>query len=173
MQVKSLILFYRIFFIFFIICMSGCGYKPMSYYANQALGEKVHVELIVNLENPEESVKIKDMVNEAIVSRFHSRVVNRSEADSILTVDVQNIQDTIIGTNTQGIATFYRVFLNISFSFKRNDKKFNFVNQGYYDYAASLNSPTITYENRSNAIIEAARQSLDRFISQIGYSASF
>lgn len=166
-------LFYRIFFIFFAIYVSGCGYKPMSYYANKALGEKVYVELIVNLENPEESVKIKDLVNEAIVSRFHSRVTNKSEADSILKVNVKNIQDTIIGTNTQGIATFYRVFLNISFSFNHNGKAFSFANQGYYDYAASLGSPTITYNNRSNAIIEAARQSLDRFISQIGYSASF
>ena len=42
----------------------GCGYKPMSYFANKALGDKVYVKLKINLENPEESVRIKDMINE-------------------------------------------------------------------------------------------------------------
>ncbi len=166
--------FYR-FVLFFCVGLfiCSCGYKPMAYYANKALGNKVFVKLVVNLENPEESVKIKDMVNEAIASRFHSRTTNKDEADSILEVNVENIQDTIIGTNAQGIATFYRVFVNLSFKFKHNDKTHAFINTGYYDYASSLGSPTITYNNRSTAIIEAAKQSLDRFISQIGYSASF
>lgn len=165
---------YRIsFFLLIILCLFGCGYKPMAYYANKALGDKVYVKLIVNLENPEESVKIKDMVNEAIISRFHSRVTSKKEADSVLEVEVKNVQDTIIGTNSQGFATFYRVFVYLNFKFNHNDKTHVFENQGYYDYASSLGSPTTTYNNRSSAIIEAARQGIDRFISQIGYSASF
>ncbi len=162
-----------IFYILISIFIISCGYKPMSYYANKALGEKVYVKLEINLENTEESVRIKDAINEAIISRFHSRVVDKNEADSILNVRVQNIQDSIIGTNAQGFATFYRVFTYIVFEFYYNGKKFSFSNPGYYDYAASLNNPITTYENRSNAIMEAARQSLDKFISQVGYSASF
>lgn len=169
-------LIYRIsFLLVLLICsfLCGCGYKPMAYYANKALGDRVYVQLKVNLENTEESVKIKDIVNEAIISRFHSRVTNKKEADSVLEVEVKNVQDTIIGTNAQGFATFYRVFVYLTFKFDHNGKAHSFENQGYYDYAVSLGSPTITYNNRSTAIVEAARQSIDKFISQIGYSASF
>lgn len=159
--------------VFLLLCVLGCGYKPMAYYANKALGEKIYVQLVVNLENPEESVRIKDMVNEAIRSRFHSSTTNKNEADSTLEVNIKSVRDTIIGTNAQGIATFYRVFVDIVFQFEHNGKTHRFANPGYYDYAASLSNPTITYNNRSAAILEAARQSTDRFVSQIGYSASF
>ncbi|WP_237416410.1 LPS assembly lipoprotein LptE [Helicobacter saguini] len=163
----------QISFFIFIFMLNSCGYKPMAYFANKALGDKVCVKMYPNLENPEESIRIKDTINEAIYSRFHSQVVDESEADSILNIDVQNIKDAIIATNSQGFATFYRVYVTIRYTFTHNDKTFSYVNPGYYDYAASLTSPLTTYNNRSVAIIEAAKQSLDRFISQVGYSASF
>lgn len=145
----------------------------MAYFANKALGDKVCVKMQSNLENIEESVRIKDTINEAIYTRFHSRIVDESEADTILNVNVENIKDGIIATNSQGFATFYRVYVTIRYTFNHNDKTFSYVNPGYYDYAASLTSPLTTYNNRSTAIIEAAKQSLDRFISQVGYSAAF
>ena len=161
----------------FIACLcflaTGCGYKPMAYYANKALGNRIYVKIDLNLENTEESVQIKDIINEAILSRFHSQLSNRQESDTILNVNVQNIQDSVIATNSQGFATFYRISINIQFSFERDGKNFNFINPGYYDYSSSLNNPIVTYNNRSNAILEASKQSIDRFISQIGYSAVF
>lgn len=167
-------LFFKVIILAFVfIFLNSCGYKPMSYYANKALGKKVYVELLINLANTEDSVRIKDVVNEAIVSRFHSLTTNRDEADSILEVNVNNIQDSVIGTNIQGLATFYRVFVNLSFKFSNNGKTHTSSSQGYYDYAASLSNPAITYRNRSLAIVEAAKQSIDRFVSKIGYSASF
>ena len=159
--------------IFIMIFITSCGYKPMSYFANKALGDRVYVNIKMNLENTEESVKIKDTINEAIISRFHSRLVRENEADTILNVNVENIKDAIIATNAQGFATFYRVNVTIVFSFERKDKTYTFNNVGYYDYAASLSSPQTTFNNRSTAILEAAKQSIDKFISQIGYSASF
>lgn len=160
-----------LFFIF--LCLNSCGYKPMAFFANKALGDRVCVKMRLNLENTEESIRIKDTINEAIYTRFHAQVVDEKEADTILNVDVQNIKDAIIATNAQGFATFYRVYITIRYTFTRGEKTFNFVNPGYYDYAASLSSPLTTYNNRTVAIIEAAKQSIDRFISQVGYSAAF
>ncbi|RDU71985.1 hypothetical protein CQA66_05705 [Helicobacter aurati] len=145
----------------------------MSYYANKALGNKVYVKLELNLENTEESVQIKDIVNEAIASRFHSQLSSLEDCDTVLEVYVQNIQDNVIATNSQGFATFYRIYMNIRFSFNRDGKNFTFTNPGYYDYASSLLNPIATYNNRSSAILEASKQSIDRFISQVGYSTVF
>ena len=163
----------RFIILFLSLFILSCGYRPMAYYANKALGDSVYVKLKVNLENTEESVAIKDLVNEAIVSRFHSHLDNEENASSIVTVDVKDVRDSIVATNSQGFATFYRVIVSIDFSFKKKGKNHEFSNSGYFDYAASLNNPLATYQNRQNAILEAAKQSLDRFISQVGYAATF
>ncbi|RDU61562.1 LPS assembly lipoprotein LptE [Helicobacter sp. MIT 14-3879] len=156
-----------------LICFMGCGYRPMAYYANKALGDKVYVRLQLNLENTEESVQIKDIINEAIASRFHSQLTNENDCDTVLEVQVQNIQDNVIATNSQGFATFYRIYIDIKFHFNRDGRDFVFFNQGYYDYASSLINPIVTYNNRSSAILEASKQSIDKFISQVGYSMAF
>lgn len=155
------------------IALLACGYRPMSYYANKALGDRVHVKLELNLENTEESVQIRDLVHEAIASRFHSRLASEEASDTVLHVSVQKIQDSVIATNAQGFATFYRIYVSIQFRFERDGKEFAFINPGYYDYASSVGNPIVTYNNRSNAIIEASKQSIDRFVSQVGYSAVF
>lgn len=158
--------------IFLTIFLFSCGYRPMAYYANKALGDSVYVDLQVNLENPEDSIRIKDIVNEAVISRFHSMLTSKEGADTILKVSVVGIRDQIIATDTKGFATFYRVFVDIRFSFKKLDKDVNYTNNGYYDYAAVVLNPIATYNNRSNAIEEAARQSIDKFISQVGYEGA-
>lgn len=163
------------FFLFLIalFLFAACGYRPMSYYANKALGDKIYVKLELNLENTEESVYIKDLINEAIVSRFHSQLSSLESSDTVLNVNVLRIQDSVIATNSQGFATFYRINIDISFKFIKDGKEFTFINPGYYDYAGSLVNAIATYNSRSNAILEASKQSIDRFISQIGYSAVF
>ncbi|PAF50049.1 hypothetical protein BKH43_06030 [Helicobacter sp. 13S00401-1] len=151
---------------FFLV---ACGYQPIAYYAKNVLGNNVFVELSPNMENPEDSVKIKDAVNEAIASRLHLNLSSKENADTILKVDIGSITNSIVSSDTQGFATFYRVYVNITFSFKNRNKDVTFTNGGYYDYAASLNNPIVTDNNRSNAITQAAKQSIDKFISQLGY----
>ncbi|PAF44952.1 LPS assembly lipoprotein LptE [Helicobacter sp. 11S02629-2] len=152
-----------------VLFFIACGYQPIAYYAKNVLGNNVFVELRPNMENPEDSVKIKDAVNEAIASRLHLNLSSKENADTILRVDVGSISNSIVSSDTQGFATFYRVYVNITFSLKSRGKDVTFTNGGYYDYAASLNNPIVTDNNRSNAITEAAKQSIDKFISQLGY----
>lgn len=160
------------FYIITVLLIVACGYRPMAYYANKELGNSVFVELKVNLENPEDSIVIKDIVNEAITSRFHSLIASKQNADTILEVSVIGIKDSIIATDTKGFATFYRVFVDISYSFKKLDKSISYTNNEYYDYAAVTQNPIATYSNRSNAIQEAAKQSIDKFVSKIGYEGA-
>lgn len=164
---------FKFIVVLMVLFIASCGYKPMSYYANKALGDKIYVKLELNVENTEESVQIKELINEAIVSRFHSKISSFQESDTVLEINVNRIQDSIVATNSQGFATFYRVNVDIRFKFSRNGKDFVFTNSGYFDYANSLVNPIVTYNNRSNAILEASKQSIDRFISQVGYSVVF
>ena len=65
------------------VFISGCGYKPSSYYAKRALGEKIYAEAKISRQDPRNSVLIKDAVNEAVVNRFSAKLVSKEEADSI------------------------------------------------------------------------------------------
>ena len=96
--------------LFFILLLlfKGCGYKPISAYAQNALGDSIYVKLIVNLPNPENSVEFKDLMNRLVVQRFQSRLASEKDADSIIIIEITNVTDTSITQNKEGFTTFYR-----------------------------------------------------------------
>ncbi|PAF48183.1 hypothetical protein BKH46_02435 [Helicobacter sp. 12S02634-8] len=148
----------------------GCGYLPAAYYAQKALGDSVYVQLVVNLPNPENSVQFKDSLNKAVISRFQNRLASQKNADSIITIKITKVTDTSIATNEQGFTTFYRatVYADFTYANKKGGSK-TFENNGYYDYAVSLENPLVTYNNRFYAIDQAINQTIDKFITQVAY----
>ncbi|PAF48678.1 hypothetical protein BKH41_05255 [Helicobacter sp. 12S02232-10] len=160
----------KIIFISVLILLNACGYLPAAYYAQKVLGDSIYVKLIVNLPNPENSVQFKDSLNRAVISRFQNRLASQKEADSIITIEITNVTDTSIATNEQGFTTFYRatVFVTFTYTNKKGVSK-SFKNNGYYDYAVSLENPLITYDNRYYAIEQATDQTIDKFITQVSY----
>ncbi|PAF42029.1 LPS assembly lipoprotein LptE [Helicobacter sp. 11S03491-1] len=159
-----------IFYTFIFLIISGCGYFPTAYYAKKVLGDSIYVKLIVNLPNPESSVQFKDALNKAVVSRFQSKLADQKDADSIITIEITNVTDISIATNEQGFTTFYRATVYIDFIYKNKQGKSGaFHNNGYYDYAVSLENPLTTYNNRYYAIEQATNQAIDKFVAQISY----
>ena len=76
-------IFRNIFLTFFtfalcLVVMTGCGYKPSSYYAKKEISGKVYVDLHVNLEDPKNSVLIKDAMNKLLITRLGSKLVKRN-----------------------------------------------------------------------------------------------
>lgn len=160
----------KIFGLVFALMLTGCGYYPVAHYSKKALGDSVYVSLKVNLANTENSVELKDILNKAVVSRFQTKLVSKEEADTVLYLELKNASDTSIATNTNGFTTFYRVNVEILFSYKNSfGKESSFTNSAYYDYAVSLEDPLVTYSNRIDAIREASLQCIDRFLVQMAY----
>lgn len=156
--------------IFIAIFIAGCGYYPISYYSKQSLGENIYVESIVNLSDPENSVIAKDALNQAILTKFHSNLVSREEADSVIIVEITSVDLYSIADNAEGFANFYRASVTLSFSYtdKKGDKK-RFSNYGYYDFAVD-NVSTITDERRFSALKEASLAAIDKFVAQVAYN---
>lgn len=154
-------------FVFITIFFSGCGYYPISYYSKQNLGENIYVESIVSLSDPENSVVAKDALNQAILTKFHSNLVPRNEADSVIVIEITNINLYSIADDPEGFASFYRASVSLTFTYtdKHGNKK-KFVNTGFYDFAAD-NVSTITDDRRFNAIKEASLAAIDKFVAQV------
>ncbi|MDU7693294.1 MAG: LPS assembly lipoprotein LptE [Helicobacter sp.] len=164
----------KVALVIFSLLLSACGYAPLSSYAKNALGDRVHVILDINAQNIsdlESSVELKDLLNESLLSRLQLQVVDEKEATSTLRVKIIQISDSSIATNDSGLSTFYRAQVGLSFSYKTKDgleRIFN--NSSYFDYPVNIQNPLITYKNRKNAIYEAMSQSVDKFLSQIAFT---
>lgn len=161
----------RCFLFLIALVFCGCGYAPVAHYSQNALGNSVYIDLKVNLANTENSVQLRDLLYKVMVARFQKEIKGKEEADSIISVVIKHISDTSIATDKNGFTTFYRANITIEFDIKNKGTRQSKVltNSAYYDYAVSLADPTITYNNRLEAIAEAGGQCIDRLISQIAY----
>jgi hypothetical protein len=62
-----------------IILFSGCNYKPSVSYATNEIDGNVYVDLKLNINNTQNSVYIKDALNELILNQFHSKIVHDNQ----------------------------------------------------------------------------------------------
>lgn len=157
-----------------IFFMHGCGYMPVSHYAQSIFNDGVYVEIVVNPSVPESSTGVKDAVNNAIIKRFHSKLKTKQEAQSFLKIDVQSITQTPVAYNQQGFVSFYRTNIVLAFHFENaQGESFDVTNTGYYDYSADFTSTIVLDQYRLESISNATNQALDKFISQVAYYGEF
>jgi len=149
------------------VVISGCGYKPSSYYAKQALGDRLYAEVTISRQDPRNSVLIKDAVNEAIVSRFGGKLVTKEQADSILRVNIQSISFSPTVYDTYGYVIAYKTTVVLAMQYENADKKIEKLTAtGEYDFSIEANS-VISDTNRFEAIRYASNDALDEFVSKI------
>lgn len=149
------------------VFISGCGYKPSSYYAKQALGDKLYAEVTISRQDPRNSVLIKDAVNEAIVGRFGGKLVAKEQADSVLHVKIQSLSFSPTVYDTYGYVIAYKATVVLAMQYENATKKVEKLTAtGEYDFSIEANS-VISDTNRFEAIRYAASDALDEFVSKI------
>ena len=148
--------------------ISGCSYKPSSYYAKQALGNKIYAEVTISRQDPKNSVLIKDAVNEAIVSRFSGKLTVKEQADSVLHVKIQSISFSPTVYDRYGYVIAYKATVILAMDYESNvtKKVEKLTASGEYDFSIEANS-VISDTNRFEAIRYAATDALNEFVSKI------
>ena len=110
------------FIIFFLFI--GCGYKPSSYYANDAIEGLVYVDLKVDINNTENSIYVKDLMSELILNQFDvSLVDDKSKADTYMLVALSSINHSSISTNSDGYVESYRANVTIKIPYQKREKE--------------------------------------------------
>lgn len=153
-----------ILLLFFI---SSCGYKPTSTYTKEILGESIYAEVEISLEDPENSVIIKDAVNEAIVSQFHSIATNKKDATSKLYLVLKSVSFIPIEYDKNGYVTAYKTYVLLQSRYvDRENKNHTITTSGNYDFPIESNS-LISDTKRFEAIKFASAKALDELRSKI------
>jgi hypothetical protein len=145
---------------------AGCGYKPSVYYSKKAIGEKVYAKVSMLRSDPENTVLIKDAVNEAIVTKFQSKLSSEAEADTKLLVNVASVGFSAVQYDVNGYVVLYRatVTLNTTVVGKKETKSFS--TSGSYDFPIEPNT-TVSDSKRFEAIKNSGIKAIDMLISQI------
>jgi len=150
-----------------VVLLSACGYKPTSVYTKNILGEAIYVKVETSLEDPENSILIRDAVNEAIIYKFNAKIAQEEDASSKLFVKLEQVNFQPIEYDSNGYIIAYKtnVTLLVGYHDKHSHKK-SLQTHGDFDFNIASNS-VISDTKRFNAIKEASQKALDAFISRI------
>lgn len=150
----------------FILLFASCGYKPSAKYARSVLGEKVSTSVVISQEDPENSVLVKDAIDEALIDVFHTSLTDRAHSDSHLVITLSNPSYTPIQYDTNGFVVAYRMAVVLKIRRYHNGTAKNYTAKGYYDFAVEPNA-VVTDQQRFEAIRNAAQKAIISFVAQI------
>ncbi|WP_104721128.1 hypothetical protein [Helicobacter mesocricetorum] len=157
----------------FMLVLMGCGYTPIAHHTKEAFGDRVFVEVKIDVRDPKNSVTLKDEVSKAIFKKLHTPIGDKEDSIAVIEIILKNISFSPLAENTIGFSTFYQCQTEIEFKYtnKVTQKTRVFTKQGYYNFALGDVS-VITDSIRMEAINKAVLNTLDNFISQIGIDIS-
>ncbi len=153
---------------FIITLLVGCGYKPSSYYAKTEIEGKVYVDLKIDIDNTQNSVYVKDAMNEMILNQFNASLTHdRKKADTYVLVALSSVSHTSISSDSDGYAKSYRTTVNIKISYtKIGGTKKSLTVSDYYDYTVDSDS-VITDQKKKVAVKIASTKALSNIFSKI------
>lgn len=153
--------------------MVACGYKPSSYYAKKEMEGNVFVKLNISLEDPKNSVLVKDAINKLLIQKLDSKLVSDEvHADVIMNVQINSVSIQTLQYDTLGYNKLYRAYivLKISYFRKSDEIRKSFTVDGEHDFSVD-DGTTITETKRFDAISNAASKALDEVLSKIAVSS--
>ncbi|MBL0687103.1 MAG: hypothetical protein JJV94_04670 [Sulfurospirillum sp.] len=156
-----------------IIFITACGYRPATHYTRDVLGERIYVDVAISREDLENSVLIKDAVNQSVITRLGGKLVSRETADSGLLIEIGSITFSPILYNKSGYITAYKTKVSLDIKYKtRSGNSDSFSTSGEYDFQIDENEDGTTNSiisdgNRFDAIKRASMDALNEFVSQI------
>lgn len=150
-----------------VFLLFGCGYTPLAHGVKKTLGDKIFVEVKVDLRDSQNSVILKDELSKSIFERLHIDIVSKEESSAIVEVELQQVTFESLAENRAGFATFYRCEVVVLYKYIVGDKVRIFSKKGAHNFSVD-GSSVISDSVRLEAINQALIKTLDSFISQVG-----
>ncbi len=152
--------------IFVVSFFLSCGYKPSSKFSRDIVGEKVSTSVIISALNPENTVIIKDAVDEAIVEVFHASLADRVHSDTHLILSIKPPRNTPIHYNIDGYVISYRMSITLNITRYHNGISKGYIAKGSHDFSVQPNA-VVTDQERFDAIKLSASKAINSFIAQV------
>ena len=152
---------------FAMVFVVGCGYKHTSSFIKQSVGESVFVFVEMYASDPENTVAIKDAVNEAVITKFRSKMAPIEKAKTKMYIKIGSVSLSPIQYDSKGYVILYKMTVSLSATIsKTGEKPTTASGSGSYDFSVEPGS-TLSEEKRFTAIQNSASKAIDMLISQI------
>lgn len=130
------------------------------------MGETVSTEIIISMTDPENTVDLKDAMDEAVIRRFQTSLRNRKEAETHLQIELKGVGFSALQYDSNGYVISYRTTINLGvFRITENFTK-HYKAEGNFDFTINPNA-IITDQQRFDAIANSATKALDSFVAQV------
>jgi len=130
------------------------------------MGEKVSTTIIISIQDPENTVIIKDAIDEAIIEVFHASLRNRKNSDTHLVISIANLSYIPIVYDRDGFVISYKMSVNLNITRYHAGISKTYIANGTYDFAVEPNA-VLTDKERFEAIRASATKAIRSFISQV------
>jgi len=155
-----------ILLILIAILFSACGYKPSSKFSRDVVGEKISTSVVVSVQDPENTVIIKDAVDRAIIEVFRASLTSRENSQTHLNLSIGNPSYTPVQYDSDGFVIAYRMSIVLNIAKYHNGLTKNYSTSGTYDFAVVANA-VVTDQERFDAIKQSAAKAIRSFIAQV------
>lgn len=154
-----------------VMMFTGCGYVSAAHYAQSVVGESVSTEVLISMEDPQNTVIIKDAVDTAVITKFRTTLTSKSASQTHLKIKISSVGFSPLRYDTNGYVTTYRTTVNMHIDRTTQEKLHGYNVSGMYDFDIQPNA-IISDQARFNAISLSAQKAIDAFIAQIAAEGS-
>lgn len=154
-----------------VMMFTGCGYVSAAHYAQSVVGESVSTEVLISMEDPQNTVIIKDAVDTAVITKFRTTLTSKSASQTHLKIKISSVGFSPLRYDTNGYVTTYRTTVSMHIDRTTQEKLHGYNVSGMYDFDIQPNA-IISDQARFNAISLSAQKAIDAFIAQIAAEGS-
>ena len=158
-------------FIIAVMIFSGCGYVSTAHYAQSVVGSSVSTEVLISMEDPQNTVIIKDAVDTAVITKFRTSLTSKNASQTHLKIKIASVTFSPLRYDTNGYVTTYRTTVSMHIERMTQEQGHNYNTSGMYDFDIEPNA-IISDQARFNAISVSAQKAIDAFIAQIAAEGS-
>ena len=158
-------------FIIAVMMLTGCGYTSAAHYTKSVVGDSVSTEVLISMEDPQNTVIIKDAVDTAVITKFRTSLTSKNASQTHLKIKIGSVIFSPLRYDTNGYVTTYRTTVSMNIQRIRGDKVHSYNTSGMYDFDIEPNA-IISDQARFSAISVSAQKAIDAFIAQIAAEGS-
>jgi len=149
-----------------VFSFSACGYKPSAKYTRAVVGEKISTSITISAHDPENTVIIKDAVDEAIIEVFHASLVDRANSQTHLNLSISNPSYSPIVYDSDGFVIGYRMNVSLNIARYHDGVTKSYSVKGTHDFTVAPNA-IVTDQQRFDAIRFSAAKAIRSFVAKV------
>ena len=154
-----------------VMVFTGCGYVSAAHYAHSVVGESVSTEVLISMEDPQNTVIIKDAVDTAVITKFRTTLTSKNLSQTHLKIKIASVSFSPLRYDVNGYVTTYRTTVSMNIDRIRSEKTHTYMTKGMYDFDIQPNA-IISDQARFNAISVSAQKAIDAFIAAVAAEGS-